>query len=292
MSRKLRRKGEDWLWDRGVWAERSSRGTRSRLHRFRLPAGLVSDSSTRHRALRLPTDRITTPYGFSFAPDGWHPYVATLRAVVETGPTDYRDSILGRFHTRFLPQDLGQALGSGPRMLEPALAAIPHSWPLLRDLWMLDTSRLEELTTAARRAAPTARSPHVGPLTIEDGTDTYQRLLRVHASMKTHGYTPDRFDGSTDTGFDGYQLDGYFLEHDGDFRFVVLHGHHRVGAAACLGIEHLDVVIRRRYIPVVRPDDLPRIAVGTGIPVNALRVAFTQLFEGTGTVKRDAWGLV
>jgi hypothetical protein len=240
MSRKLRREGEDRLWARRVWAERSSRGTRNRLPRFRLPAGLVDNPSTRRRALRLPIDRNTTPYGYSFASDGWRPHVTTLRPVAQSGSSDYGDSILGRMHARFRPPDLGRTLGSGPRRFRPALVAIPHSGPLTRDLWMLDGARLEELKTAARRAAPTARSAHVGTATINDGTDT---------------------------GFGGYQLDGYVLEHGGDFRFVVLHGHHRVGAAACLGIAHLDVVIRRRCIPAARPDDLPRIAIGSGIPV-------------------------
>jgi hypothetical protein len=285
----LQRRSERWLWGRGVWVERASRRPHHRPRRFQLPAAV--GGSTREGTFRIPLDRITTPYGFSFAPDGWHPYAATLRSIEETGPVGYPHSLLRRFHESFQPGDVGQAVATTPEGAHPQLACLPHYWPLLRDLWLLDPHRLRELVAAGRCTAATERSPHVGPFTVEEGAVTYERLLRVHASMREHGYAPERFDGDAGTGFDGYQLDGYFLEDRGDYRFVVLHGHHRLGAAACLGLGQLAVRVRRRYVPVVRPKDLPAFAVASGLPLDALRAVFAQLFETNGAAKRDAWGL-
>jgi hypothetical protein len=52
---------------------------------------------------RVPIARTTTPWGFSFHPDGWHPYVATLRALEDGGPAPLP---LFDFYAKYTPETI------------------------------------------------------------------------------------------------------------------------------------------------------------------------------------------
>jgi hypothetical protein len=285
---------EERLWRQGWWIANPTVGSlRHRIRRFSLP-DLIAELSAGQgqRRFIVDTRKVTTPYGFSFAEGGWHPYVVSLREAERSESVKYEESLLRTFHARFIPQTLQEALfEKADHLLTAELEQLPHSWPLIRDLWLLDNRAAEEYVAEARGMPPEMRSPHVGPVSLEAGIATYSRLMRAVESMRNHGYDPLRFDGTAIAGFDGFGADGYFLWRGNDYRFVLLHGHHRIAAAAFLGIERVHLRIRRRFVPLVsrsRLDD-PRIAPWMGL--KSKQLVFDSIFLGDGLSKAENWGL-
>lgn len=238
----------------------------------------------------VPIDKLTTPYGFPFAPDGWHPYVKALLEYQRTGNSQYINSRLRRFHTLFQPQTLAEAVTAKPQQGDADLHRIPHGWEIVRDFWILNAESLRRLSDQVTARPSRLRSPHVGPFNPQDGEATYKRLIDVYHSMREHGYAPATFDGTSEHGFDGYALDGYFLAEQGSYRFVVLHGHHRSAAAAIVGVPQLHAKVRRRYVPVVNRDRVKRIAGALNMRTKAVNDVFCDLLYGSGRAKAQEWG--
>jgi hypothetical protein len=114
-----------------------------------------------------------------------------------------------------------------------------------------------------------------GPCTREKIELEFARLTETFASIKAHGYLPDRFGDIT----------GYFLLDNGQFRFVVRGGKHRAAALAAMGRTHLPVRLKPGWVPVVSLDTLaewPLVQTG-GIAAPAARRVFERYFEWDGT---------
>jgi hypothetical protein len=294
MYQAIRDWGERLLWRQGRWIVNPTIGSHiHRIRRYRLPepiAELMAGSQGRHFV--VPIEKVLTPYGFGFAKRGWHPYVACLREQEESGTSDYHRSVLHEFHQRFTPETLQDAILSlGGGAWTSSHVPLPHSWPLLRDLWLLDEDAAQRYLSEAVALPPEKRSPHSGPFTVVAGRSTFARLLTVAESMREHGYDPARFDRARTMGFDGYGADGYFLWDGGDFRFVLLHGHHRVAAAAFLGVKTLQVSVRRRYVPVVSRDAFESDSVASWLDPEERLEVFGAIFGGDGLSKARTLGL-
>ena len=291
-SRRLRDGAERALFARGIWIRNPDESRHRSLERFDLPDRIARqrDSSDPYRFV-VPTERITTPYGFSFG--GWHPYTETLAQAERTNDFSYDRSLLHRFHARFQPRSLADATLVRPDAPEVrSLADLPHSWEVLRDIWFLPRRKLTMRPTGDRIDDGLLRSPHVGPMPDGMARSTHARLIETYESILDHGYDPDRFDGARKSSFDGYAADGYFLWHRGSYRFVVLHGHHRIGAARHLGVEEVRVRIRRRYVPVVQEPDLERFHITSIVGVDAMQRVFLDLVSTDGWEKARRWGLI
>ena len=288
----------DWveqrLWRHGWWVANPTVGSPDhRIRRYRLPEpiGELSVGSEK-RHFVVPTEKVTTPYGFSFARRGWHPYIACLDEHEQSGALGYDHSVLREFHERFAPESLYDAVSSSrDESATKGRESSPHSWPLLRDLWLLDEGAARRYAKEAHTLPPEQRSPHAGPFNVEAGRSTFARLIRVAESIREHGYHPARFDRDRIMGFDGYGADGYFLWDGEDFRFVLLHGHHRVSAAAFHGIEILFLSIRRRYVPVVAQDALHDDTIASWLETEERLGVFDAMFSADGLSKARTLGL-
>ena len=293
MYQAVRDWGERLLWRQGWWIANPTVGSHiHRIRRYSLPEAIAELTGSDGRHFLVPTEKVLTPYGFGFAERSWHPYVACLREQEESGVPDYHRSVLREFHQRFAPESLQDVirLARGDAW-SSSHDPLPHSWPLLRDLWLLDEYSAQRYLSEAVALPPERRSPHAGPFTVEAGRSTFARLLTVAESIREHGYNPARFDRARTMGFDGYGADGYFLWDGGDFRFVLLHGHHRVAAAAFLGVETLQVSVRRRYVPVVSRGALESDSVASWLDPEERLEMFGAIFGGDGQSKARTLGL-
>lgn len=226
-----------------------------RIDRFeQLPTALAEKHSRRSPRLEVPMTLTTTEGAFALA-GGWHPFVAAIR----DGP-----GVLTRFYERVQPTSLGEFYClpdiDRPRRLDP------RQLPWLRP---------RRPYRGEMGLGPEHGISLFGPCTREKIELEFARLTETFASIKAHGYLPDRFGDIT----------GYFLLDDGQFRFVVRGGKHRAAALAAMGRTHLPVRLKPGWVPVVSLDTLaewPLVQTGS-IAAPAARCVFERYFEWDGT---------
>ena len=213
------------------------------------PVEAISRIRSGERAAILARiDRCVTFNGFSLAPNGWHPFVDALRETITTGQSDYLGSRLERFYATWQPANAQEALlgaSSGPNWLASYPPLLMHA-PWLEatpDEQLASIRRIIELENASFGLMDTKHDGGhglLGPTSVAKGELEYRRLLNVFRSIESHGY--DRNHGD---------ITGQVLVRNGDYRFRIVHGQHRVAAVAALGYEHIALhpkrLVDRKY---------------------------------------------
>lgn len=255
---------------------------RYRVQRLRLPEPVTS-GFLRATSFEVDLDRVTTPCGFSYAPDGWHPYRETLDQLLEDPDVPYEATALCRFYDRFQPTTVQEALlEDADEPLEP-ISNWPPRLALFKHLWSL----------TPRDVSTILASPHLhkgprqqfGPQDAEFGRVQVRRMWDAYRSVRDHGYQPEAYR-------DGY-LTGYFLVRDGDYRFVVFYGNHRLAAFRALGVQRLVARAHQGDPPAIHWEDLEAATDNYGVfPASVARRLFTKLFEETGRPKARTLGLL
>jgi hypothetical protein len=252
------------------------------IERYDVPVPTVP-SAFGPTTFEVDLHRITTPCAFSYHPEGWHPYRATLAEVLAEPDLPYERTTLARYYDAFQPRTVQEAiLEDAPEPLPPL-----SNWPLLRPLyvrpWALTVRRLHRILNNPHewQGVPQQFGPHpvdIGRMQIERLVHSYESLAR--------GYAPEAHAG----GF----LNGYFLVRGDDYRFVVLHGNHRLAAFELLGIDRPLAVTHANHPPVVHADRLERWVDGRyGVfPRRVAEQVFDKLFDETGRAKAERLGLL
>lgn len=282
------------LWRRGIWIRNlPRRPLYRRVGTFGLPSTISSLRVGEYpRRFAVPPEKVVTPFGFGFGSHGWHPYIHTLNQIDNEGTVPYEQSALARFYTRYQPTSLADALAVRPEEACEELRGLPSAWPILRDIWLMGPSDLAAACRRAHATTLTQRNAHIGPMSDEGGRRHYERLIDVYASLRQHGYDPLRFDYQHANYPGQGEANGYFLWDGADYRFVVLHGHHRLAAAAHLREAVLHVCIRRRYIPVIELDRLSARAFAPWASTALAQLLFSRLFTSDGAQKCREWRLM
>ena len=123
--------------------------------------------------------------------------------------------------------------------------------------------------------------PHkfFGPSTPQKIDREVQRLQAVLGSIRKQGYKPDKYG----------DIQGYFMRLDGEFRFLVCSGKHRVAALTHLGSESIRVQMRPLWPRVIegnRVGDWPLVRSG-GVSEDFALAMMQRFFEFDGTQQRD-----
>jgi hypothetical protein len=155
--------------------------------------------------------------GFPFGRRGWHYLVELLREHAARPGLRLEDSILFRFHQRFQPAGMAEALlpAETTTRFRPPLGILP--WGSFQSAW----------SPAAPLAKDWRRSRFCGPSPLEVVRDEFERACAVYESLRASGYDPWRH-----TFAGGVVL----RRRDGALRYVVLQGNHRLAALAFLGV--------------------------------------------------------
>ncbi|MDX1389257.1 MAG: ParB/RepB/Spo0J family partition protein [Acidobacteriota bacterium] len=202
-----------------------------------------------HVALNCPLARCVVYNGLSLAEHAWHPLVQVATRFLNSGSDDYEGSILQSYYAVWRPAHAREALigaEGGPAVLDsfPAFTyPLPWSEATLRQRAAF-MARVIEIENRAFReddslAGDMGYYLH-GPASNEKGRLELARLIDVVRSIERSGYRRDR-----------EEVTVQILQRGDEFRYLVVHGHHRVAAARALGLDRIPVIpvalIDRRY---------------------------------------------
>jgi hypothetical protein len=223
-----------------TWARRAAR--RSGYELRAIPEGQVArlthfpdptDAIYAHGdpIFEVPARCCFYPYVFGYGPEGWHPFVQTLREVLAKSSITYGESTLHRFYQAFQPRTLREVLfetgsdDSGSEILE--------GFPADKYLPLLPWDPAPSQLRGEKGLEPSHGHQGYGPVSDQKGELEFRRLTDTMRSIELHGYRP-AFHG------DG-EIRGYFLKDGGDYRFVIRSGLHRTAALVALGRERIRV---------------------------------------------------
>lgn len=192
-----------------------------------------------------PLDQCLILNGFSFAEAGWHPFVEAYRDMFAgSGKIQFQGSFLEKYYKTWTPGSSADAVAGfegAPKILAstapftlhaPWMEACPEDRQALMERIIIEENRV---AGCAELDAWEGYGLH-GPVSEKKGEIEFQRLKNIYKSIKTNGY--DRTQGDGDVTAIG-------IEYKGQFRFCVMHGQHRVAAAAALGLKTVPVNITK-----------------------------------------------
>ena len=214
------------------------------------------------RQHRIALDEATTIFACSYGHDGWQHLRKTLEEYDADPALDVRDTTLFAYLTRFCPTSICD-LVDWPEG-EPVLPLFVYPWGTFK-------------RGETRTSKDPANSRFCGPSSPEFVAEEYARTIRLYEAMKGVGYRPWDFSNT----FIGGTI---LARRNGERRFVVLQGNHRLAILAHLGVTEIPVRDVRGYVPVIREVDAarwPLVADGTCRLDAALRI-FNLYFESNG----------
>jgi hypothetical protein len=169
---------------------------------------------------KIKTSEASTIFGASFGASGWHHIRKTLEEYDRNPDVDYRDTTMYLYLKHFTPSTIGDLIEvDGKESCELPFFVYP---------WGTFKKNQSEINKDPQM------SRFCGPSSDEFIKDEFDRTLILYKKLQKTGYRPWDY-GNTFIG-------GTFLiNQQGERRFVVLQGNHRMAMLAHLGYESLFV---------------------------------------------------
>lgn len=230
------------------------------ITRWRLCA--VCREASRQRFF-CPLAKHVNRNALSYRPDGYHPFVETLREYAAGGSDTYEGSVLRKYYEVCQPDSAGEAI-VGFQEFPEVFRECPS---YLFDWTPWRSHDREEIDRMIRGWIREDYREHIGdgmsldadgsmaygPVSLRKGRLEYQRLVAIYESLKANGY--DRSRGHAH----------FLLLRRGDsYRFVSKgQGNHRTAAMVALGHETIPAVFSEPYvIDVSMVDYWPQVRRG------------------------------
>ena len=166
----------------------------------------------------------TSIFGCCFGDDGWHHLRQTLEEYDENPKRDIKETTMWKFLKNFCPQSISTMAGIGS---EDPLPLFVYPW-----------SRSDTTHKDPRN------SRFCGPSTDSFLEDEYRRTLSLYEEIKSQGYTPRKYPHSMISGT-------FLISLNGEKRFIVMQGNHRMAVMAHLGYSEILVRANTGTIPFV-----------------------------------------
>jgi hypothetical protein len=238
---------------------------------------LVYHRGGRPAAFRCLLDRCVAFNGFLFGAQGWHPFVAAAKELGRSMALSYAGSLLERYYGVWQPANAAEALIGCGAFEIPALARLPSyaylsPWlSVTPDEFMRDQQghvEEENLSFGGTRLPISAGYNHHGPVSEEKGLIEHRRLKSLYHSISAEGFSRTWGD-----------VEATLLVREGEYRFVINHGHHRSAVASALGA--LDVPAcfsQTRVVNLGEAEYWPQVRRGVW-PLEAAVAYFHHLFD-------------
>lgn len=189
----------------------------------------------------IPIDICTNLLAFSFAPTGWHYFIETLKEYDQDKAIHFKDTTLYRFYQTYRSEDMFGLLchpdNTAPIKFRPPFGIYPWGSFIAQSKY---NGGIAKNVFTSHLCGPTEDS------IIEIN---YNNLIRLYNELRTNGYRP----WSYGKGFIG----GTMLERtDGEKRFVVLEGNHRMAALSHLGFTKILARYQPSAFKVIRESEV------------------------------------
>lgn len=213
------------------------------------------------RQQNVPPAFATTIFACSFDDSGWHHIRQTLAELDANPHLNVADSTLANFLRDFTPTSI--SILAGVQDEEP-LPLFVYPWGTFND----------GATTTIKNAA---QSRFCGPSSQQFIADEFARTVALYRQMLVTGYTPMKFPNSFITGT-------WMEALNGEQRFVVMQGNHRMAVLAHLRFPQIAVRTSSASLPRVRECELeswPLVASGRCSAIHARKI-FHLFFKENG----------
>lgn len=211
---------------------------------------LCYEQGGKRAAFQCPLRQIVKQNALSYGPDGWHPFVATLREYAAGVSTGHEDSVLRQFYETHQPSHAaGAILGFGqvpssyvnyhPHVyrLAPWSALSPEERDNIVRRWLVH-DRQEHANSDSAWDITNDGYPYHGPVSRRAGELEFQRLVDIYETLRNEGY--DRSCGHAMF---------LVLRRGSDYRFLNKGGgSHRTAAMAALGYETIPGCFFRSHV--------------------------------------------
>lgn len=159
----------------------------------------------------ITPETATNIFGCSFGASGWHHLVQTLKEYDANPNLSANESSLGLYLSRFQPKSISE------------LAGITDEKPLPLFVYPWGTFTNGESQTSKN----VENSRFCGPSTQNFIQDEFARTLSLYKNIRKNGYSPVRYPHSHICGT-------WLINKNGEERFVVMQGNHRMAVLAHL----------------------------------------------------------
>jgi hypothetical protein len=241
---------------RGVTACLAGLGRlRNRLHQT---AYVVKNRSS--VLLEVPVAACIGPLGFSFGHEGWHHLLDLLREYDQDPSLCPEESALSRFYERYQPSSMAELLEHTGYVPQFRPAFFEYPWGNFRLDYDPEISKKKNQE----------RSRFCGPASEWRLHSDFDQTIRLYKQIRRTGYRPWRY------GFIG----GVLLRRaNGEERFVVLEGNHRLAVLARLGAKRVWVSFLEGFYHVLSESDVDQwYFVRTGACTVADALAYFNAF--------------
>lgn len=211
---------------------------------------------------KISASEVRTIFGASFGEDGWHHIIKTLEEYDAEPDIEYDKTSLYRFLKHFTPKSICDV--TDKKLGCDVLPLFNYPWGTFK--------RNEQISL---KDPMTSR--FCGPSEDEFIRDEFERTISLYKKIKTSGYRPWTYGNSF--------IGGTFLiNNEGQTRFVVLQGNHRMAILAHLKYQSIDVREVRGYLTKVLEKDSDNwLLVKSGkCSVHVAHAVFSLYFRENG----------
>lgn len=181
---------------------------------------------------------VRTIFGVSFSKDGSHHVIKTLQEYDNDKSIDYKQTSLYHFLKNFTPASICEFINNkGPNVCNLPLFIYPWGTFKKNEYGMIKNPQT---------------SRFCGPSNDEFIKFEFERIIKLYNSIKQEGYKPWNFKN----GFIGGTM---LIKENGDRRFIVLQGNHRLAILSYLGHETIQVREVPRYLKKIKQSDISKI---------------------------------
>ncbi len=248
-----------------------------------IPRGIDAIES-KGELFKIPLEKCVDINGFTFSPEDWQHFSATIREYLDNPELEYQGSILERFFEKFTPKNRQEQWAPH---LEEDIYPANKGWPGLP--WIRVPGNVTKIAQKFETDLTRIRggNQHFGPNSKKFGQEELERIISAYHLMEK-GYQPEIFP-------DGY-INGYFLKKGVDYRLIVTEGQHRAAALSVLGYREIIAKLSSdsKHMKVVDYNNAeywPAVKNGWYSPQGA-RVLFDVFFNANGRWKARYLGII
>jgi hypothetical protein len=184
------------------------------------------------RQWAIVPEEATTIFACGYGSDGWHHLRRTLMEIDDDPEIKPQATTLWRFLKDFQPASISELVPYSGQ----SLPLFVYPWGTFQD-GILESNKSVE------------KSRFCGPSQDAFIIDEFNRMKTLYAQMKKNGYRPTTFPNSFIGGT-------WLIRTDGQRRFVVLQGNHRMAVLAHLGYREIAVRAMSGFLATVLEKDI------------------------------------